>query len=146
MVDGAPQGAIEISTTSPAGCFFHGTLHLAALTASGTVLPVPTGGLPGPTNGVYAQMRVDAVLAALSPGHTAPAQHAGQLLRVVVGGDSAAASCAVRDRQTRPASFRLTIGDVKVTVANLDAAASGTNRQPIVGCPGRFYAGSATLQ
>jgi hypothetical protein len=146
LVDGAPQGAIEISTTSAAGCFFRGNLQLVALAHGGAVVPVPPGGLPGPTNGVYAPMPVDTVLAALSPGHSVAAQHSGQLLVVTVGGDASAASCAARDRQTRPAGFRLTIGHVVVTVANLDAAASDTNKQAIVGCPGRFYAGSATLQ
>ncbi len=145
LVDGVIQGGIEISTTSTAGCFLRGNLQMAVLTPTGAVLPVPPGGLPGPTHGVYAPLPVDTVLAAVPAGHSHPAQSAGQLLRVIVGDDGGTA-CAARDRHARPARFRLTIGTVVITVANLDAAASDTGKQSIVGCPGRFYAGSATLQ
>ena len=146
VVDGGPQGEIDLSTTSALGCDLRGSLHLAALTSTGAVLPVPSGGLPGPKDGVYAPIPVDEVIAPLTVGHSAPAEHAGQLLRVTVGSDASAASCAARDRQTRPASFRLTIGTVTVDVTNLDARSSSPQEQAVVGCPGRFYVGSAELQ
>lgn len=131
--DGGVQAAVRIATMSAEPCTVDGDLQLVAVDAMGKAIRIPSGGLPGPKHGVYAPLPVHAKLDQSVAGED------GAIV-VTIGGDPTA--CAVKDRHTTPAAFRITIGTLSVVVRNQDLSAKDSSTVAVYGCPARFYAGA----
>lgn len=143
LPDGLVQGDVVIVNTSSTPCRVSGTMTaMVALTSSGQPLPVPAGGLPGPAHGVTVPypVRVNLLPTTLVKGE--PTSEAAGAIIVSVGGDPSARACAAKDRSTRPASFRFSIGTLRITVVNHDPTAGSAAVTSVYGCPSRFYVGS----
>ena len=143
LPDGLVQGEVVIVNTSSSSCRVSATMTaMVALTSSGQPLSVPAGGLPGPAHGVAVPYPVKEALPATALVNGGlPSEGPGAIV-LTVGGDPSATACAAKDRSTRPAAFRFSIGTLRITVANHDPTTRAGAVRAIYGCPSRFYVGS----